>query len=246
MKNKKLLVIIPYYNVEKHLEEAIEGIIQQTYQNWHLVLIDDASTDNSRQVAEKYKNNKKIDLLYNSENKGCYSSVNQALSTFSDSDWDYWHYHGGDDVSDLGRLEKVMGYLHENPKIIGCKSTFIRMYYDTKEVALTHEGKPNIGTSEGIAFYSREAFNNLGYYHNTRFGGDTDYFWRLEAWVKNNNLDYQLGAHEEILYIAYKREDGLTTLYNWTHDRPKYWGEIQKEINQKMIPNNNFYREIFE
>ena len=243
---KKLLVIIPYYNVEKHLEEAIEGIIQQTYQNWHLVLIDDASTDNSRKVAEKYKNNKKIDLLYNSENKGCYYSVNQALSKFSDSDWDYWHYHGGDDVSDLSRLEKVMGFLHENPKIIGCKSTFMRMYYDTKEVALTHEGKPNIGTSEGIAFYSREAFNNLGYYHNTRFGGDTDYMWRLEAWIKTNNLDYQLGAHEEILYIAYKREDGLTTLYNWTHDRPKYWGEIQKEINQKMIPNNNFYREIFE
>ena len=79
MKNKKLLVIIPYYNVEKHLEEAIEGIIQQTYQNWHLVLIDDASTDNSRQVAEKYKNNKKIDLLYNSENKGCYSSVKPSF-----------------------------------------------------------------------------------------------------------------------------------------------------------------------
>ena len=59
MMDKKLLVIIPYHNVEKHLEEAIEGIIQQTYQNWHLVLIDDASTDNSRQVAEKYKNHKK-------------------------------------------------------------------------------------------------------------------------------------------------------------------------------------------
>ena len=69
MEDKKLLVIIPYYNVEKHLEEAIEGIIQQTYQNWHLVLIDDASTDNSRKVAEKYKDNKKIILEFYSENK---------------------------------------------------------------------------------------------------------------------------------------------------------------------------------
>lgn len=245
MINKKLLVIIPYYNVEKHLEEAIEGIIQQTYQNWHLVLIDDASTDNSRKVAEKYKDHKKIDLLYNNENKGCYFSVNKALLAFSNSDWDYWHYHGGDDVSDLNRLEKVMSFLQQNPKIIGCKSTFIRMYYDTKEVALTHEGKPNVGTSEGIAFYSREAFNNLGYYHETRFGGDTDYFWRLDAWIKTNNLDYQLGAHKEILYVAHQRKEGLTTLYNWTHDRPTYWAQIKKEIQEQMIPNNNFYREIF-
>ncbi len=53
---KKLLVIIPYYNVEEHLEEAIEGILQQSFQNFHLVLVDDASTDNSRKIAEQYKN----------------------------------------------------------------------------------------------------------------------------------------------------------------------------------------------
>ena len=69
--------------------------------------------------------------------------------------------------------------------------------------------------------------------------------WRLGVWIETNNLDYQLGAHEEILYIAYKRKEGLTTLYNWTHDRPAYWARIQKEIKEKMIPNNSFYREIF-
>ena len=88
---KKLLVIIPYYNVGEYLEEAIEGIIQQSYQNWHLVLIDDASTDNSKQIAKRYKDNDKVSLLYNNENKGCYCSVNKALSAFSDQKWDYWH-----------------------------------------------------------------------------------------------------------------------------------------------------------
>jgi len=66
---KKLLVIIPFYNVEKYLEEAIEGILQQTYQNFHLVLVDDASTDNSRKIAEQYKGNNKVSLLYNIKNK---------------------------------------------------------------------------------------------------------------------------------------------------------------------------------
>lgn len=243
----KLLVIIPYYNVEQYLEEAIEGVLQQTYQNFQLVLIDDASTDGSKEIAERYKEYKNVYLMYNKENRGCYFSVNKVLQAFSNSDWDYWHYHGGDDVSDLRRFEKIMSFLDEDPKVIGCKSTFVRVHYDTKKVALTNKGKLDISTSEGIAFYSRIAFDNIGYYHNTRFSGDTDYFWRLEAWIKSNNVEYRLDNHEEILYIAYLREkeDNLTTLYNWTSDRPDYWAKIKKEINKVMIPSNNFYRDIF-
>jgi len=240
----KLLVIIPFYNVEEHLEEAIEGVLQQTYQNFHLVLVDDASTDGSKKIAEQYKNNDKISLLYNSENKGCYYSVNKALHAFKDKEWDYWHFHGGDDVSDLNRIQKVMDYLTLNPKVIGCKTTYVRVHYDTKEVDIL-DGQPHIGTSEGIAFYSRTAFDNLGYYDNTRFSGDTDYFWRLGAWIDTNKLDYELGAHEECLYIAYIRETNLTIQYDWTHDRPQYWSKIREEIKTQMVPNNNFYREIF-
>jgi glycosyltransferase involved in cell wall biosynthesis len=240
---KKLLVIIPFYNVEEHLEEAIEGVLQQTYQNWHLILVDDASTDNSRQIAERYKDNDKIDLLYNTENKGCYYSVNKALLSASNQKWDYWHYHGGDDVSDLTRFEKIMGYLKENPKVIGCKTTFVRVHYDSKQVDVL-DGQPHIGTSEGIAFYSRVAFDSLGYYDDTRFGGDTDYFWRLDAWIKANNLGYQLGEHKECLYIAYLRKTNLVIQYDWTYDRPKYWQKSRNEI-QRMTLNNNFHREIF-
>ncbi len=240
---KKLLVIIPFYNVEAHLEEAIEGVLQQSFQNFHLILIDDASTDNSRKIAEKYKSNPKIDLLYNTENKGCYYSVNKALLSASNQEWDYWHYHGGDDVSDLTRFEKIMGFLLENPKVIGCKTTFVRVHFDSKQVDIL-DGQPHVGTSEGIAFYSRVAFDNLGYYDDTRFGGDTDYFWRLEAWIRNNNLEYRLGEHKECLYIAYLRKTNLVIQYDWTHDRPQYWQKSKSEIN-KMIKNNNFYREIF-
>ena len=241
----KILVIIPFYNVENHLEEAIEGILQQTYHNWHLVLIDDASTDNSIQIAERYKNHEKIDLIYNKENRGCYYSVNKALHKYKNENWDWWYYHGGDDVSDITRFEKIMKYLKENPKIIGCKTTFARVHYDTKKIDILNN-QPHIGTSEGIAFYSKIAFKNLGYYDNTRFSGDTDYFWRLEAWINNNSLPYQLGEHKDCLYIAYLRGTNLVIQYDWFYDRPKYWAKIREEIQNKMIPNNNFYREIFD
>lgn len=243
---KKLLVIIPFYNVETHLEEAIEGVLQQTSQNFHLVLVDDASTDNSKKIAEQYKDNDKVSILYNSKNKGCYYSVNKALYTFKDEEWDYWHFHGGDDVSDLTRFEQIMKYLSENPKIVGCKSTFIRVHYDTKEMAYEN-GKPHITTSEGITFYSKKAFKHLGYYDNTRFSGDTDYWWRLDTWIKANKLDYKLGEHKNPLYVAYLRDNGnLTTKHPIQgEERKNYYKKVINEIKGVMIPNNNFYRDKF-
>lgn len=75
----KYLVIIPFYNTEDFLQEAIEGILQQEYSNIHIVLVDDCSTDNSLNVAKYYEHLKNITLLKNKTNRGAYYSVNKAL-----------------------------------------------------------------------------------------------------------------------------------------------------------------------
>lgn len=243
---KKFLIIVPFYNVEKCLEESIEGILQQEYQNFDLVLIDDASTDNSRQVAEKYKNNSKISLLYNIKNEGCYYSVNKALLANLNGDWDYWHYHGGDDVSDLTRLRKINELLILNPNIVGLKTTYLRVWYDTKKIN-QENGKPHISTSEGIAFYSKNLLSHLGYYDSTRFSGDTDYWWRLENFIRLNPLyNYELGEHKDPLYVAYLRgKDENLTLKHPISGRQQYYQKSINDIKNTMIPNNNFYRDIF-
>ena len=240
--NKKYLIIIPFYNVENQLEEAIEGIIQQHYQNWHLVLVDDASTDSSPNLALKYKDNPKVTLLKNNVNRGAYYSVNKALEKFKDEEWDYFHFHGADDVSTLDRLEKINSFLTQNCKMLGCKTTYMRVYYDTNEIAIEN-GKQHIRTSEGISFISKKTFQNLGYYDNTRFSGDTDYWWRLEKYSNLNG--YVLGEHPEVSYIAYLRSDNSNlTISNPIHTRQEYYQSIQKE-HQRMSTNNNFYREKF-
>jgi glycosyltransferase involved in cell wall biosynthesis len=239
---KKFLIIIPFYNVENQLEESIEGILQQYYQNFHLVLINDASTDSSPDIALKYKNHPKITLLNNSNNRGAYYSVNKALSKFKDEEWDYFHFHGADDVSTLDRLEKINIFLSQNNKMLGCKTTFVRVHYDTKEIAIEN-GKPHITTSEGISFISKKAFQHLGYYDNTRFSGDTDYWWRLEKYSLLNG--YVLGEHLEVAYIAYLRSDNNNlTVSNPIHTRQEYYSTIQNEL-QSMFKIKNFYRDIF-
>jgi len=237
---KKILVIIPFYNVEKYLEGAIESVLQQTYKNIELVLVNDGSIDNSLRIAESYAHLDNVTVISNSENKGCYYSRNKGLYKFKDQDWDYFTIHDSDDISDINRFEILLKFLTDNSNIIGLKTGFVRKHYDTDEIDILN-GRPHIGSSEGIAIYSRIAFDNIGYFDDTRFSGDTDYLWRLGAWINSNNLQYELREHTEVLYIAYLHETNLTKKYNWTYDRPQYWAKSQNDINQ-MIKINNFYR----
>ena len=242
---KKILTIIPIYNVEKYLEGAIESVLQQTYKNHELVLVDDCSTDKSLEIAKSYEHLSNVTVLQNKKNGGCYYSVNQALYYFKDKEWDYFNLHGADDVSDVGRFKKLLKFFKDNPKVIGSKTTAARVHYSTGEVDIEN-GKPRIHPSDGITFYTRKAFDTIGYYDNTRFSGDTDYLWRLQAWIQTNKKEDILKDHTECLYIAYIREDNLTVSFPVSgRDRQDYFRKIANDINNIMIPNNNFYREIF-
>lgn len=92
-------VVIPFYNVEKYLDEAILSVIHQTFQNWELLLIDDGGSDNSIKIARKYVDIDSRISLYShndNKNKGVSSSRNLGIKhakgswiAFLDAD-DYW------------------------------------------------------------------------------------------------------------------------------------------------------------
>jgi len=96
----KVSVIIPVYNCDAYLAEAIDSVIKQTFEDWEIIVIDDCSDDASFQVAigyEKKLGKEKFILKSNDENKGVAFSRNSALKVaggeyiaFLDAD-DYWH-----------------------------------------------------------------------------------------------------------------------------------------------------------
>ena len=53
-------IILPTYNCEKYIEETINSIISQTFKNWKLLIVDDASLDVTRDIIKKYLNDKRI------------------------------------------------------------------------------------------------------------------------------------------------------------------------------------------
>ena len=89
-------IIIPNYNKGIFIDECINSVIRQTYKNWVLYIIDDASNDDSKKFLKKYENIKKINITYLKKNKGPHFCRNLALRkssseyiAFLDSD-DYW------------------------------------------------------------------------------------------------------------------------------------------------------------
>ena len=104
-------VILPNYNKEKFLEEAINSVIVQTYKNWHLYIIDDNSSDNSEEIIDKFSNLKNVTIIKLRKNKGPSFCRNYAMRiskskyiSFIDSD-DNW----------LGnKLEKQISYMEKH------------------------------------------------------------------------------------------------------------------------------------
>jgi len=79
-RERKLSIIMPNYNNEKYLDESIDSVINQTHQNWELIIVDDCSTDNSVKVIKKYLKDKRIKLFKNRKNKGVAETRNKCIS----------------------------------------------------------------------------------------------------------------------------------------------------------------------
>lgn len=76
---EKITVIIPVYNVEMYLKEAIESVINQTYQNLEILLIDDGSTDNSGKICDEYAKKDNRITVFHQENRGLSGARNTGL-----------------------------------------------------------------------------------------------------------------------------------------------------------------------
>jgi len=114
-KQPLISVIMPAHNAGKFVMQAIDSIINQTYTNWEMVIINDASNDNTYQILKKYSQNKKIKILKNKYNLGVAGSLNKALKM---TKGEYIARMDGDDISLPKRLETQVKLLQNNPKLV--------------------------------------------------------------------------------------------------------------------------------
>ena len=87
--NDLVSIIMPSYNTEQYIAETIQSVINQTYQNWELIIVDDCSTDNTDTVVGKIKDSR-IRYLKNEKNSGAAVSRNKALEKLMEDGLHFW------------------------------------------------------------------------------------------------------------------------------------------------------------
>ena len=127
-------VIIPNFNHARYLNERIDSILAQTYQNFELIILDDCSTDNSRDVIEQYRNNPHINhIVYNETNSG--SPFKQWLKGITLAKGEYCWIAESDDSCRPQLLEKlvVQTTRHNNVVLALCRTFFTNENLEIQE-----------------------------------------------------------------------------------------------------------------
>ncbi len=130
-------VIMPLYNAEKYLPEALQSVLNQTYKEFELICIDDCSTDRTRSIIEEFREkDARIKMLINEEHSGAALSRNKGLKM---AEGEYIVFLDGDDIFEDELLEKASGamkkyqadlvlfeYMHVPSELIYTKKTIER------------------------------------------------------------------------------------------------------------------------
>ena len=120
MKPPSLSVVMPNYNHGRYLREAVAAIETQSYQPAEILVVDDASTDDSLAVLEELcRSSPRIRFLRNEKNKGVIETLNRGLENVAG---DYVMGAGADDKVMPGLFEKSMAVLSRNPSAALCSS----------------------------------------------------------------------------------------------------------------------------
>lgn len=103
-------VIVPVYKVEEYLRECVDSIINQTYKNLEIILVDDGSPDKCGEICEEYARNDSRVTVYHKENGGLSDARNYGIAR---SHGEFLTFVDSDDVIKLNLVETLMGLLHK-------------------------------------------------------------------------------------------------------------------------------------
>lgn len=184
-------VVMPAYNAEKYIREAIDSILNQTYTDFEFIIINDGSTDRTKEIIQSY-NDSRIVYLENKENSGIVVTLNKGLDCATG---EYIARMDSDDISEKERFEKQVAFMDKN-KDIGLLGTGICIFgeeiqkqnrvFTTDSKQLKAELIFNACVAHPTVMIRREILeiNHLRY--NKEFAGAEDYcLWWEIAKVSN-------------------------------------------------------------
>ena len=116
-------IAIPIYNAEEYLAFAIQSVINQTFKNWELLLMEDGSTDSSCAIAEEFaQKDSRIAVLKDGENKGLVYRLNQSIAL---ARGELYARMDADDIMYVTRIKEQVEFMESHPEIDVCGTSIM-------------------------------------------------------------------------------------------------------------------------
>lgn len=225
-------IIIPVYNVENYLEECLDSVIAQTYKDYEIICINDASSDDSYNILKKYeKRNKNIIVLNNELNKGLSYSRNKGISV---AKGEYILFVDSDDYISINALYELDAVLQNNSIDI------LNFNYIVQ--------KEGVWSNERVYLSDNEYEDNLEIISGQKWiiEADKNGFLNMMACNKvykrkflldNGILFYEGILHEDLLFCieSFLRADRTLTISNYIYIYRRRDGSISTQINEKKL-----------
>jgi teichuronic acid biosynthesis glycosyltransferase TuaG len=129
MTDNKVSIIMPSYNSERYIRKSIDSVLNQTYKNWELIIIDDCSPDGSLSMIREYCNmDSRVKLIVNEKNLGVAESRNRGMKA---AQFSYIAFLDSDDLWHERKLEVQTTFMQENKAAIS-----FTKYYRINDVDL--------------------------------------------------------------------------------------------------------------
>lgn len=244
--NKLVSVIIPVYNVVDYLQQSVESILNQTYDNLQIILVDDGSTDGSSYLVDFLKlNDRRIEVIHK-QNEGLSVARNVGLAIAAG---EYVYFFDSDDIVESSLIEDAVRFLEFN------KADFVSFTHDIVNDKNQYlHGKINNREYKSSKIISKEKLISNILIGKVRIAA-WSYIFRKEIFV-NGNISFQKGKKYEdndttILAILSSKKTGIlksksTPYYHYRQRSNSITGYVTKSNYYDLISMTNNVGRIIE
>jgi len=202
MNSPTVTVLMPVYNAEDYLREAVDSVLSQSFTDFELLAIDDGSTDGSALILNSYSD-PRIRVLSNEKNLGLIGTLNRGID---EARGKYIVRQDADDISLPGRFAKLVAYMEAHPEVAICGSWYdgltdgerhpgVRYAPDDTTIRIKHLYQIHI--SHGTSIWRTDSFRTNGWLFDTDFRHAEDYDLFVRA-----SLSARLANVPEVLYLV--------------------------------------------
>lgn len=232
-KSLKFSIVMPTYNRSNFIGLAIESILNQTVSNWELIVVDDASTDNTEEIVKSYCDGR-VHYIKIPQNKGVAHARNVG---YDEATGEYVVIADSDDINLPNRLERMGHFLDNNIHydIVVSDVRIINEYGDLGNIVEFRKGNEELRVCwlfqpklPSFMMFRRQAMINKNkLYHDDGYKAAVDYQWYSQL-----DRDSLIGIVPEVLYYYRRHSNQIST--NGYNIQQQYADEVRVDMLNKL------------